>query len=66
MQAFSDADWTNTKDDRQSTGGGGGGGGGGGYVVFLGKNLILWSAKKQPTIPRSFTNVEILNTKIIM
>lgn len=63
MQAFSDADWTNTKDDRQSTGGGGGGGG---YVVFLGKNLILWSAKKQPTIPRSFTNVEILNTKIIM
>jgi hypothetical protein len=62
LQAFSDADWTNTKDDRQSTGGGGGGG----YVVFLGKNLILWSAKKQPTIPRSFTNVEILNTKIIM
>jgi hypothetical protein len=61
LQAFSDADWTNTKDDRQSTGGGGGG-----YVVFLGKNLILWSAKKQPTIPRSFTKVEILNTKIIM
>jgi hypothetical protein len=61
LQVFSDADWTNTKDDRQSTGGGGGG-----YVVFLGKNLILWSAKKQPTIPRSFTNVEILNTKIIM
>jgi hypothetical protein len=55
LQAFSDADWTNTKDDRQSTGGGGGGG----YVVFLGKNLILWSAKKQPTIPRSFTKVEI-------
>jgi hypothetical protein len=52
LQAFSDADWTNTKDDRQSTGGGG-------YVVFLGKNLILWSAKKQPTIPRSFTKVEI-------
>ena len=49
VSAFSDADWAGCVDDRQSTGG---------FAVFLGPNLISWSARKQPTVLRSSTEAE--------
>ncbi|KAL7592162.1 uncharacterized mitochondrial protein AtMg00810-like [Lactuca sativa] len=41
---YSDADWARCLDTRQSTYG---------YSIFLGGNLVSWSAKKQPTVSRS-------------
>jgi hypothetical protein len=49
LSAFLDADWAGNIDDRQSTGG---------LAVFLGLNLVTWSARKQVTVPRSSTEAE--------
>jgi Reverse transcriptase (RNA-dependent DNA polymerase) len=49
IHAFSDSDWAGDTSDRWSTSG---------YCVFLGKNLISWCAKKQPTVSRSSTEAE--------
>lgn len=49
LTAYTDADWSGDHSDRRSTTG---------FCVYLGPNLISWSAKKQPTVARSSTEVE--------
>ena len=49
LSAYTNADWAGDPDDRWSTSG---------FCVYLGPNLISWSAKKQPTIARSSTEAE--------
>ncbi|XP_023640612.1 uncharacterized protein LOC111831153 isoform X3 [Capsella rubella] len=49
LTAYSDADWGGCPDTRRSTSG---------YCVFLGQNLVSWSAKRQPTVSRSSSEAE--------
>jgi hypothetical protein len=49
VSAFSDADWAGCSDDRRSTGG---------FAVYLGSNLMSWSARKEATVSRSSTEAE--------
>jgi len=49
VSAFSDADWAGDIDDRRSTGG---------FAIFVGSNLVSWSARKQATVSRSSTEAE--------
>ncbi|XP_071740612.1 uncharacterized mitochondrial protein AtMg00810-like [Rutidosis leptorrhynchoides] len=46
LETFSDADWDGCPDDRRSTGG---------FAIYLGSNLISWTARKQRTVSRSST-----------
>jgi hypothetical protein len=49
ITTFCDSDWTGNPDDRRSTTG---------FGVYLGPNLISWSAKKQHIVSRSSTEAE--------
>ena len=49
LHAFCDADWVGNKDDRRSTRS---------FCIFLGKNLISWSCRKQATVAHSSTEAE--------
>jgi hypothetical protein len=49
VSAFSDSYWAGDGDDRRSTRG---------FAVYLGRNLVSWSTRKQPTVSRSSTKAE--------
>lgn len=49
LTAYSDSDWAGCGSTRRSTGG---------YNTFMGKNLISWSSRKQPTVSKSSTEAE--------
>ena len=49
LTAYSDSDWVGDPDDRRSTTG---------FAIFLGYNLVAWSAKKQSIVSHSSTKAE--------
>ncbi|KAL0423991.1 UNVERIFIED_CONTAM: Retrovirus-related Pol polyprotein from transposon RE2 [Sesamum radiatum] len=49
IEAYSDADYVGSKDDRKSTSG---------YCTYVGGNLVTWRSKKQTTVARSSAEAE--------
>jgi hypothetical protein len=49
LAVYTDADWAGCTDTHRSTSG---------YVLFLGDNLVSWSAKRQTVVSRSSAEVE--------
>ena len=49
LHAYLDADWVGCPNDKKSIGS---------FCIFLGPNLISWSARKQSTVSRSSTEAE--------
>lgn len=49
VEAFSNADWVGSVDDRRSTSG---------YCLFVGGNLVTWCSKKQSVVARSSVEAE--------
>ena len=49
LTAYTDADWAGCPSTRKSTSG---------FCLYLGDNLISWSAKRQPTVSRSSAEAE--------
>ncbi|KAK4374914.1 hypothetical protein RND71_005591 [Anisodus tanguticus] len=55
LLSYTDADWAGCPDTRHSTSG---------YCVFLGDNIISWSAKRQATLSRSSAEAGYRNNLI--
>jgi hypothetical protein len=49
LVVYADADWAGCPETRRSTSG---------YAVFLGANLVFWTAKRQPVVSRSSAEAE--------
>ncbi|RVX00850.1 Retrovirus-related Pol polyprotein from transposon RE1 [Vitis vinifera] len=49
IEVYTDSDWADAVDDRQSTSG---------YFTFVGGNLVTWKSKKQNVVTRSSTEAE--------
>jgi hypothetical protein len=52
LRGYCDADWGGDLDNRRSTTG---------YVFFLGKSLVCWKSKRQPTVARSTSEAEYMS-----
>ncbi|KAF5443872.1 hypothetical protein F2P56_036396 [Juglans regia] len=57
LQAYYDFNWAGNPDDRRSTTG---------YGIFLGQNLITWTAKKQPIVSKSSTEAEYRSLAMLL
>ncbi|XP_028106997.1 uncharacterized protein LOC114306043 [Camellia sinensis] len=55
IHAYSDSNWAGDVSDRKSTSG---------YCIFLGSNLVSWSAKKRATVSRSSTKAEYKHIEV--